>query len=30
VASGRALAATSLRRSAGVRDGSGRMLTTVR
>jgi hypothetical protein len=30
VASGRALATTSLRRSAGVRDASGRMLTTVR
>jgi hypothetical protein len=30
VASGRALAATSLRRSAGVRDAAGRMLTAVR
>jgi len=30
VASGRALAGTSLRRSAGVRDVAGRMLTTVR
>jgi hypothetical protein len=30
VASGRALAATSLRRSAGVRDAAGRMLTAIR